>query len=60
MLYIIVDVIGFKYLVIKFICVKFEFLVEDLVKNLFELFKKVLVDLDFFVGDINDIILVGG
>lgn len=59
-LYIIVDVIGFKYLVISVICVKLEVLVEDLVVSLIDLLKVVLKDVGKSVNEIYDIIFVGG
>lgn len=60
LLYIIVDVIGLKYMNIKVICVKLESLVEDLVNCFIELLKVVLQDVGLFVFDIDDVIFVGG
>lgn len=60
LLYIIVDVFGLKYMNVKLICVKFELLVEDLVQCSFELCKVVLQDVGMKVGEIDEVILVGG
>ncbi|MEC9060273.1 MAG: molecular chaperone DnaK, partial [Pseudomonadota bacterium] len=54
------DATGPKHLAIKLTRAKLESLVEDLVKNSLEPLKKALADSDLSVGDINDIILVGG
>ena len=58
--YITADATGPKHLAIKLTRAKLESLVEDLVKNSLEPLKKALADSDLSVGDINDIILVGG
>ena len=58
--YITADASGPKHLAIKLTRAKLESLVEDLVKNSLEPLKKALADSDLSVGDINDIILVGG
>ena len=58
--YITADATGPKHLAIKVTRAKLESLVEDLVKNSLEPVKQALKDADLSVGDINDIILVGG
>jgi molecular chaperone DnaK len=58
--YITADATGPKHLAIKLTRAKLESLVEDLVKNSLEPLKKALADSELSVGDINDIILVGG
>jgi molecular chaperone DnaK len=58
--YITADATGPKHLAIKLTRAKLESLVEDLVKNSLEPLKKALADSDLSVGDIDDIILVGG
>ncbi|AFT94871.1 molecular chaperone DnaK [Alteromonas macleodii str. 'Balearic Sea AD45'] len=58
--YITADATGPKHLAIKLTRAKLESLVEDLVKDSLEPLKKALADSDLSVGDINDIILVGG
>lgn len=58
--YITADASGPKHLAIKLTRAKLESLVEDLVKNSLNPLKQALADSDLSVGDINDIILVGG
>ena len=58
--YITADGSGPKHLAIKLTRAKLESLVEDLVKNSLKPLKQALEDSDLSVGDINDIILVGG
>ena len=58
--YITADASGPKHLAIKVTRAKLESLVEDMVKESLEPVKKALADADLSVGDINDIILVGG
>merc|ERR1712159_406649 len=58
--YITADASGPKHLAIKLTRAKLESLVEDMVKESLEPLKKALADSDLSVGDINDIILVGG
>lgn len=58
--YITADATGPKHLTIKVTRAKLESLVEDMVKNSLEPVKQALSDADLSVGDINDIILVGG
>ena len=58
--YITADATGPKHLAIKLTRAKLESLVEDLVKNSLNPLKQALADSDLSVGDINDIILVGG
>jgi molecular chaperone DnaK len=58
--YITADASGPKHLAIKVTRAKLESLVEDLVKASLEPLKKALADADLGVGEINDIILVGG
>jgi molecular chaperone DnaK len=58
--YITADASGPKHLVIKVTRAKLESLVEDLVKKSLEPLKQALADADLSVGDVQDIILVGG
>ncbi|MDX2321268.1 MAG: molecular chaperone DnaK [Moritella sp.] len=58
--YITADASGPKHLNIKVTRAKLESLVEDLVKATMEPLRIALQDADLAVGDINDIILVGG
>lgn len=58
--YITADATGPKHLVIKVTRAKLESLVEDLVKKSLEPLKQALADADLSVGDVQDIILVGG
>lgn len=58
--YITADATGPKHLVIKVTRAKLESLVEDLVKQSLAPLKQALADADLSVGEINDIILVGG
>ncbi|WP_395342527.1 molecular chaperone DnaK [Ningiella sp. W23] len=58
--YITADASGPKHLVIKVTRAKLESLVEELVKQSLEPLKQALSDADLSVGDIQDIILVGG
>ena len=58
--YITADASGPKHLTIKLTRAKLESLVEDMVKATLEPLKQALSDADLSVGDINDIILVGG
>jgi len=58
--YITADASGPKHLAIKVTRAKLESLVEDLVKKSLEPLKQALKDADLSVGQINDIILVGG
>ncbi|GAB5382220.1 MAG: molecular chaperone DnaK [Aliiglaciecola sp.] len=58
--YITADASGPKHLTIKVTRAKLESLVEDMVKATLEPVKQALADSDLSVGDINDIILVGG
>ena len=58
--YITADASGPKHLTIKLTRAKLESLVEDMVKATLEPLKQALKDADLSVGDINDIILVGG
>lgn len=58
--YITADASGPKHLVIKVTRAKLESLVEELVKKTLEPLKQALADADLSVGDIDDIILVGG
>ncbi|PKH04710.1 molecular chaperone DnaK [Moritella sp. Urea-trap-13] len=58
--YITADASGPKHLNIKVTRAKLESLVEDLVKATIEPLRIALQDADLAVGDINDIILVGG
>jgi molecular chaperone DnaK len=58
--YITADGSGPKHLAIKVTRAKLESLVEDLVKKSIAPLKQALADADLSVGEINDIILVGG
>jgi len=58
--YITADASGPKHLTIKITRAKLESLVEDMVKETLEPLKRALADADLSVGDVNDIILVGG
>ena len=58
--YITADASGPKHLTIKLTRAKLESLVEKMVKATLEPLKQALADADLSVGDINDIILVGG
>ncbi|GAC12935.1 molecular chaperone DnaK [Aliiglaciecola lipolytica] len=58
--YITADASGPKHLTIKVTRAKLESLVEDMVKETLEPVKQALADADLSVGDIHDIILVGG
>ncbi|MBU2978847.1 molecular chaperone DnaK [Alteromonas sp. C1M14] len=58
--YITADASGPKHLAIKVTRAKLESLVEDMVKDSLKPVKQALADADLSVGDINDIILVGG
>lgn len=58
--YITADATGPKHLVVKLTRSKLESLVEELVKRSMEPVKQALADADLSVGDINDVILVGG
>lgn len=55
-----VIVSGLKYLVKIFSCVKFEQLIEDLVKRIIVFCEKVMKVVGFLKSDIDEIILVGG
>ncbi len=58
--YITADATGPKHLVIKITRAKLESLVEDMVKDSLTPVKQALSDADLSVGDVNEIILVGG
>ncbi|HDY8000726.1 TPA: molecular chaperone DnaK [Vibrio vulnificus] len=58
--YITADATGPKHMNIKVTRAKLESLVEDLVKRSLEPLKVALADADLSVGDITDVILVGG
>ena len=58
--YITADASGPKHLVVKLTRSKLESLVEDLVDRTLEPLKMALKDADLSVGEINDVILVGG
>ncbi|MCC2616049.1 molecular chaperone DnaK [Aestuariibacter halophilus] len=58
--YITADASGPKHLTIKLTRAKLESLVEDMVKQSLEPVKQALADADLSVGDVHDIILVGG
>ncbi|AFV00562.1 molecular chaperone DnaK [Simiduia agarivorans] len=58
--YITADATGPKHLVVKLTRAKLESLVEDLVKRSMEPVKQAIADADLSVGEINDVILVGG
>jgi len=58
--YITADSSGPKHLAIKVTRAKLESLVEDLIQKTLEPLKQALADADLSVGEINDIIMVGG
>eukprot|EP00487_Bulimina_marginata_P012806 TRINITY_DN9327_c0_g1_i3.p1 TRINITY_DN9327_c0_g1~~TRINITY_DN9327_c0_g1_i3.p1 ORF type:complete len:135 (-),score=42.88 TRINITY_DN9327_c0_g1_i3:45-449(-) len=58
--YVIADATGPKHMNVKLTRAKLESLVEDLVTKSLEPLKRAPADSDLSVGDINDIILVGG
>ncbi|CCQ10949.1 Chaperone protein DnaK [Pseudoalteromonas luteoviolacea B = ATCC 29581] len=58
--YITADATGPKHMNVKLTRAKLESLVEDLVTKTIEPLKRALADADLSVGEINDIILVGG
>lgn len=58
--YVTADASGPKHLTIKLTRAKLESLVEDMVKATLGPLKQALTDADLSVGDINDIIMVGG
>ncbi len=58
--YITADATGPKHMNVKVTRAKLESLVEDLVKRTLEPLKVALADADLSVGDITDVILVGG
>jgi molecular chaperone DnaK len=58
--YITADGSGPKHMNIKVTRAKLESLVEDMVKATLEPLKQALKDADISVGDVNDVILVGG
>ncbi|WP_413113949.1 molecular chaperone DnaK [Thaumasiovibrio sp. DFM-14] len=58
--YVTADATGPKHMNIKVTRAKLESLVEDLVQRSLEPLKIALADADLSVGDINDVILVGG
>ncbi|WP_417659684.1 molecular chaperone DnaK [Pseudidiomarina sp.] len=58
--YITADATGPKHLAIKVTRAKLESLVEDMIAKTLEPLKQALKDADLSVGDIHDIILVGG
>lgn len=58
--YITADATGPKHLAIKVTRAKLESLVEDMIQKTLEPVKQALKDADLSVGDINDIIMVGG
>jgi molecular chaperone DnaK len=58
--YITADASGPKHLVVKMTRAKLESLVEELVKRTIEPLKVALADADLSVGEIDDVILVGG
>jgi len=58
--YITADATGPKHLAIKVTRAKLESLVEDLVERTLEPLRVALADSDLSLGDINDVILVGG
>jgi molecular chaperone DnaK len=58
--YITADATGPKHLNVKITRAKLESLVEDMVKATLEPLRIALKDADLSVGDINDVILVGG
>lgn len=58
--FITVDASGPKHLILKLSRAKLEELVDDLIQRTIEPCKKALADAKFSVGDINEVILVGG
>ncbi|RCU48770.1 MULTISPECIES: molecular chaperone DnaK [Corallincola] len=58
--YITADASGPKHLNIKVTRAKLESLVEDMIKRTLEPLKIALKDADLSVGDVNDVIMVGG
>ncbi|MCF6434322.1 molecular chaperone DnaK [Pseudoalteromonas sp. MMG022] len=58
--YVTADATGPKHMNVKLTRAKLESLVEDLVAKSIEPLKRALADADLSVGDVNDIILVGG
>ncbi|CAH9050836.1 Chaperone protein DnaK [Pseudoalteromonas holothuriae] len=58
--YVTADASGPKHMNVKLTRAKLESLVEDLVTQSIEPLKRALADADLSVGDVNDIILVGG
>ncbi|BBN83404.1 chaperone protein DnaK [Pseudoalteromonas sp. A25] len=58
--YVTADATGPKHMNVKLTRAKLESLVEDLVTKSIEPLKQALADADLSVGDVNDIILVGG
>jgi molecular chaperone DnaK len=58
--YVTADATGPKHMNVKLTRAKLESLVEDLVTQSIEPLKQALADADLSVGDVNDIILVGG
>ncbi|NOU50147.1 molecular chaperone DnaK [Pseudoalteromonas sp. JBTF-M23] len=58
--YVTADATGPKHMNVKLTRAKLESLVEDLVTQSIEPLKRALADADLSVGDVNDIILVGG
>ncbi|MCG7534016.1 molecular chaperone DnaK [Pseudoalteromonas sp. OOF1S-7] len=58
--YVTADATGPKHMNVKLTRAKLESLVEDLVAQSIEPLKRALADADLSVGDVNDIILVGG
>lgn len=58
--FIIVDVIGFKYLVKKFIRVKFESLIEDFMKEMIFKIESVIKDVGLIKNEILEVVMVGG
>ncbi len=58
--YVTADATGPKHMNVKVTRAKLESLVEDLVQRSLEPLKIALADADLSVGDINDVILVGG
>ncbi|MEZ9231784.1 molecular chaperone DnaK [Vibrio amylolyticus] len=58
--YVTADATGPKHMNVKVTRAKLESLVEDLVQRSLEPLKVALADADLSIGDINDVILVGG
>ncbi|EKE83794.1 molecular chaperone DnaK [Idiomarina xiamenensis] len=58
--YVTADASGPKHMAIKVTRAKLESLVEDLISRTLEPLKQALADADLSVGDVNDIIMVGG